>query len=345
MADSSYPDAVPGPVYPASAPETRASSPVDEQARAVLMTQDSMLKELRQAYDSMKASYAAELARRDHMIAQLGSKLTEIEAGIHRSVSKTPAPPAPPSFTGSGKFDVQDWLFSLTLYFEAARGYDSEGSRVSYAVNLFKGTALKWWRSYLANHDMPMSMTEFREALLTKFQPVDPVIKARDRLATLKQTKSVTAYTNIFREIAMQIPRMSDDERLDRYIRGLKPKIATEVRLRQPETCETAMLIAERYDEAVFSYDRRPFRAPSPSDMMDVDSARVHRPYHKGRKPSAPSAKIPSGRPAKLSDEERERCIREGRCFYCRETGHTVSSPCPKKAAADARAGAFAPKN
>ena len=58
----------------ASAPEIRASSPVDEQARAVLMTQDFMLKELRQAYDSMKASYAAELARRDHMIAQLGSK-------------------------------------------------------------------------------------------------------------------------------------------------------------------------------------------------------------------------------------------------------------------------------
>jgi len=44
MADSGYPDAVPGPVYPASAPETRASSPVDDQARAVLMTQDSMLK-------------------------------------------------------------------------------------------------------------------------------------------------------------------------------------------------------------------------------------------------------------------------------------------------------------
>ena len=97
----------------------------------------------------MKASYSAELARRDHMIAQLGSKLTEIEA----------APPAPPSFTGSGKFDVQDWLFFLNLYFVAARGYDSEESRVSYAANLFKGTALKWWRSYLANHDMPMSMT------------------------------------------------------------------------------------------------------------------------------------------------------------------------------------------
>jgi hypothetical protein len=29
--------------------------------------------------------------------------------------------------------------------------------------------------------------------------------------------------------------------------------------LRQPETCEAAMLIGERYDEAVFSYDRRSF--------------------------------------------------------------------------------------
>jgi len=104
----------------------------------------------------------------------------------------------------------------------------------------------------------------------------------------------VTAYTNIFREIAIQIAKMSDDEWLDRYIRGLKPKIATEVRLRQLETCDAAMLIAERYDEAAFSYDRRPFRAPSSSDVMDVDSARVHRAHHKGRKPSAPPAKIPS---------------------------------------------------
>jgi hypothetical protein len=76
-----------------------------------------------------------------------------------------------------------------------------------------------------------------------------------------------------------------------------------------------AMLIAERYDEAVLSYDRRPLRAPAASDLMDVDSARVHRPHHKGRQTSAPPARTFSGRTPKLSQEEQERFIRVARCF------------------------------
>jgi len=46
-----------------------------------------------------------------------------------------------------------------------------------------------------------MSMAEFREALLTKLQRMDPVITARDRVAKLKQYKSVAAYTNILLNI------------------------------------------------------------------------------------------------------------------------------------------------
>jgi hypothetical protein len=121
---------------------------------------------------------------------------------------------------------------------------------------------------------------------------------------------------------------------------GIKPKIATEVWLWQPETCEAAMLIAERYDEAVLSYDRRPLRAPAASDLMEVDSARVHRPHHKGRQTSAPPARTFSGRTPKLSQEERERFIRVARCFWCRDICHVVSFPCPKKATAYFRTGA-----
>jgi hypothetical protein len=44
-------------------------------------------------------------------------------------------------------------------------------------------------------------MAEFREALLTKLQRMDPVITARDRVAKLKQYKSVAAYTNILLNI------------------------------------------------------------------------------------------------------------------------------------------------
>jgi hypothetical protein len=81
MADSGYSDAVPGPAgpdYPTSAPVSRAASPVDEEARAFLMSQDFRLRELMKAYDNMKVSYANELAHRDHMISLLGAKLTDL---------------------------------------------------------------------------------------------------------------------------------------------------------------------------------------------------------------------------------------------------------------------------
>jgi hypothetical protein len=92
---------------------------------------------------------------------------------------KTPSPPSPPTF--NGKSDVQIWLFPLKLYFQVSRGYNSGENKIRSSVTLFKGPALKWRMSYLSTNNFPDSIDSFRDSVLSKYQPIDPMIKSRNR--------------------------------------------------------------------------------------------------------------------------------------------------------------------
>jgi hypothetical protein len=82
--------------------------------------------------------------------------------------------------------DVQDWLFTLELCFQAARGYVSDEDRIRNAETLLKArhSSAGWgiWHS-----------------VVFKYQPIDSLIRARVRRTKIKEKKSVTAYTNLRR--------------------------------------------------------------------------------------------------------------------------------------------------
>ena len=68
--------------------------------------------------------------------------------------------------------------------------------------------------------------------MLTKeFQPIDAIRAARNQLANLVQTHSVSEYTAAFRVLALAIPNLSPAETLHCYIFNLKPKTRMEVEL------------------------------------------------------------------------------------------------------------------
>ena len=79
---------------------------------------------------------------------------------------------------------------------------------------------------------------------------------ARDKLASLKQTGSVKAYNDLFLGTILEIPTISEEEQLDRYIRGLKEKVYIEVELREPSNLKEAMHIANRYNTISFTYTK-----------------------------------------------------------------------------------------
>ena len=76
------------------------------------------------------------------------------------------------------------------------------------------------------------------------FKPVDAAQRARDQLANCKQTGNVNAYTNAFNRIVLQCVGVSAEEKLDRYVRGLKKDIQKQVRIANPSDFEDAALTA-----------------------------------------------------------------------------------------------------
>jgi hypothetical protein len=49
-------------------------------------------------------------------------------------------------------------------------------------------------------------------------------------------------------ELAMQVSDMTDAELLDRFMRGLKPRMRMEVTMREPQSFNEAVKFADRYD-------------------------------------------------------------------------------------------------
>lgn len=71
-------------------------------------------------------------------------------------------------------------------------------------------------------------------------------------------------YTARFRQLCTLIPKMGEDEQLDRFVRGLRPRIRQEVKVRGPETFAEAIKIAERLDvnlEQIYG-SQRTFKPP-----------------------------------------------------------------------------------
>ena len=70
----------------------------------------------------------------------------------------------------------------------------------------------------------------FYDSLVQAFKPVNSKKIARNKIAGLKQTNSVQKYNDEFRTLCRDIDDMNEAEKLDRYIRGLKPTVRDDVK-------------------------------------------------------------------------------------------------------------------
>ena len=73
-------------------------------------------------------------------------------------------------------------------------------------------------------------------------------MKLRDRLLSLKQTKSLSTYINDFRKLQLELGqnRLPDDLALHVFMIGLKNYTRSHVLLQRPDTFEEAVLLSER---------------------------------------------------------------------------------------------------
>jgi Retrotransposon gag protein len=120
----------------------------------------------------------------------------------------------------------------------------------------------------------------------TEFVPQGSLRQARDRLRKLYEKSSVANYKSEFRNIALTIPGITEEEQLDRFCQGLKPELKLEVPKGSVNNMNEAVRVSLNVDSAM--YEVRPhirFRnsfqssggagaSPTPMETVIVQSSR-----------------------------------------------------------------------
>jgi hypothetical protein len=188
----------------------------------------------------------------------------------------------------------------------------------------------------------------FQNELINIFKPVNSKKIARDKLAMLKQTNSVAKYNFDFTQLCLEINDISESEKLDKYIRGLKDRIRVEVELAEPTALAQAMSKAQRIDNITYQSRMAHNNAYTPdafnrdSNAMDLSvisgndgiqhgealNAIRNRSGYQNKGEFKNNNTQPKSRQftplQRLSQEEFSYCQRNRLCLKCKEPGHTA---------------------
>ena len=304
------------------------------------------------------AQQAALTADAAHALAQSQPMLgQQAELNVQRNAmsKRTLTPKSPEEFDPAKKKDVDTWLFQVEVYYQLYPN-DTDTAKIIDCSSYFRGGALVWWRHFAATHNLEaMTWTQFREAIRERWQVTNVVRAARDKIATIRQLTSVQDYTHRFLDLKVQIPGMTNEEAVDRYVRGLKPTIRRDVEQlmsrESDKTLEELIRFADRTDSVDYQARRYRPAGPTPMELGAIEDAYEPEPFvyedeffnYEDEEGSSDDpqlaavrtqqrrAKAKGKRPMRrLSPEELVRRRDNNLCFNCGETGH-LSRACPQK--------------
>ena len=166
-------------------------------------------------------------------------------------------PNKPNCFDGTrDALTVRSWLHSVEKYLRLIQvGQENQISAqvaVDFASTFMTGTAANWWFTIVSENKTPPTWESFKLLVETEFVPQDSVVRARDKMNKLRQKQSVALYLAEFRNTIIDIPDMSEGEKLARFCEGLKPHILLEVRKENPSKLDAAANISLNVDGAYY---------------------------------------------------------------------------------------------
>lgn len=250
----------------------------------------------------------------------------------------------PKTYNGLRGDDPEVWLFQFNQY--ADINQLEEDARPKLAATYLEGNAATWWRSLVTQSEQNISWRAFQQGLISMFKPVNAKKIARDKLAGLKQNNSVAKYNFDFTQLCLEINDISESEKLDKYVRGLKDKIRVEVELAEPTTLPQAMSKAQRIDNITYqSYtsqhhengirNRNSYTDGNSMDLSGISevntiNTRNNKWDTKSYKPTEVRNSGKQFTPAqRVSQEEFKYCQANKLCLRCKEPGH-VARYCTK---------------
>ena len=281
------------------------------------------LQELQQAIQQMRA----ELAQSQNMTQQVTQALTTanqnnaaLQARL-QAQSSVQSPQVklkkPDSYKGKGS--ISSWVVHMDNYTRSS----SPEHAFLIAVSFLEGNAHEWWIVHSLTEEGRNIVTwqGLKEALIKRFQPLNKTKMARDKLAKWKQVRDVSSFNEDFLRILLDIPNISEEEKIDRYTRALKPYVWKEMCTKDYGELSEAMADAERIEEAHRRIGTRNLR----TNISSRPSRSPNTPSGSGVAPM----ELGNARVKRLSPAEKSLCIREGLCFRCQEKGHRARY-CPK---------------
>ena len=156
--------------------------------------------------------------------------------------------PAASPFQGNSRH-LDDWLREMKQQFEWYE-YTADAVQVAMAAVHLKGIALDWWAALPASTltVLRASFSAFEAALRSRFQPVNSAQTARLALDALRQgaRQSVADYISAFRRLLVSVPTMSEEERVHRFVQGLRGSVQQHLIVQGVSTLDAAISMAAR---------------------------------------------------------------------------------------------------
>ncbi|KAJ9557239.1 hypothetical protein OSB04_011853 [Centaurea solstitialis] len=158
----------------------------------------------------------------------------------------------PKEFHGTeGAVGLLTWIEGMESVLHISKC--TEGNKVQYAACLLQGRALTWWNTQIQTRGREatnqISWEDFKKMLKDEFCPRSEMQKLEAELWHHEMKgNDVTTYTTRFHELAKLVPHLVTPEqnRVDRYVRGLSPVIRGNVTAADPKTLQEAVNLANR---------------------------------------------------------------------------------------------------
>ena len=147
-------------------------------------------------------------------------------------------------FNGKTNEDIDAWFFTLERYFKKAD--ISQDEKVDFAVDYLRDGALTTYRSIENRDSIPWN--EFKRIFYSAYQCQNIQKVLRKKLASLRQTGTITEYIHSFNHLINQIKNMSEDDKIDRFTEGLREETSVKVAFEEPATLAEAKALAQRFE-------------------------------------------------------------------------------------------------
>jgi hypothetical protein len=140
--------------------------------------------------------------------------------------------------------DAKDWLMDTERKLKAVGANDEE--KVRYAVHLLSGPAAAWWDNEVTLQllEKVFSLEEFKEKFHTFHVPESVVELKRREFEDLKQgSATMMAYIKEFTRLSRYASDevSTDSKRVKRFLRGLDPYMAMQMKLTNPHNFQELM--------------------------------------------------------------------------------------------------------